>query len=543
MGSLLLKNGRVVDGTGGPSFNGHVRLDGGSIDAVLKQDEGLPPSDVVLDVKGSVISPGFIDMHSHSDWILPLEEHPGLLKCLPEQGITTIVAGNCGFSPAPADLEKIREVIEAIRPLIHKPIDVSWRSMGEFLDNMEDVGPIVNVAQLVGHATLRNATVGRRRGRMEPHELKHCLVDLRSSLEEGACGLSFGLGYDPGMYSPIEEVEEFCSWAASLGKPVTVHLKALSRVSPTYPVTYLKPHNMRAISEMIEIARKTGARLQISHFVFVGRKSWPTADKCIAIVESARKEGVDVMIDAFPYTFGNSTINVILPYWFIEGMPRVFKNPRARLRLWLELQLGFRLLGLSFHDFQVMDAAVDDWEELNGLTFVEIAKRRGTSPFDVLLRLSESSNGGALILLHSYSGEPGNEGLLEKVLAIDFCLFETDAVIKGTGYPNSAGMGAFPKILGQHVRDGKLFTLENAVRRMTSASADRFGLGDRGGLLPGKAADVVVFNPETISETPSEGRKPAGRPTGIEHVFINGEQVVRDGAYINGVRAGRVLRV
>jgi N-acyl-D-amino-acid deacylase len=518
-------------------------MEGGKISTVLREGEDLPEADTNIDVKGRVISPGFIDMHSHSDWILPLDDHPGLLKCLPEQGITTIVAGNCGFSPAPAEMKGIQEIIEAMRPLIYRPLEVKWGSMGEFLDNVEETGPIVNLAQLVGHATLRNATVGRRRGAMTPRELLRCIEDLSSSLDEGACGLSFGLGYDPGLYSPTEEIEEFCLGAARKGKPVTVHLKALSKVSPAYPINYFRPHNIRAIREMIEIARKTGVSIQISHFVFVGRKSWSTAEECIMMVESARKEGIDVMIDAFPYTFGNSTINVIFPYWFIAGMPQVYKNPLARLRLRLELKLGLRLLGLTFGDFQVMDVAVNGWEDLDGMTLVEIAEMWKTGSFDALLRLSESSNGGTLLLLHGYSGESGKEGLLERVLAHDLCLFETDAVIKGAGYPNSAGIGAFPKILGHYVRDRNLFTLEDAIRRMTSASADRFGLKDRGILSPKKAADVVVFNPEIISETPPLGKKPAGSPRGIEYVFINGVQVVSEGSYINGNRAGQVLRL
>ena len=312
MGSVLLKNGLVIDGTGGASFHGHVLMTDGKIGSVYKENDGIPHAEIVMDVTGCAIAPGFIDMHSHSDWILPLEDHPQLLKCMPEQGVTTLVAGNCGFSPAPAGMGEHQDLIGALRPLLHKPFELSWRSMGEFLDTLEKTGPVVNVAQLVGHATLRNATVGRQRGTMTAHELERCLKDLRSSLDEGACGFSLGLGYDPGMYSPIEEIEAFCSATADTGKPVTVHLKALSTLSPTYPITCLRHHNIRAIEEMIRIARKTGVKLQISHFVFVGRRSWPTGEKGIGLIDAARKRGMDVMIDAFPYTFGNSTINVII---------------------------------------------------------------------------------------------------------------------------------------------------------------------------------------------------------------------------------------
>ena len=159
-----------------------------------------------------------------------------------------------------------------------------------------------------------------------------------------------------------------------------------------------------------------------------------------------------------------------------------------------------------------------------------------------VLKLSEASQGRTLMLFHAYSGEPGNEGPLESVLRHEACLFETDVVVKSTGYPNPAALGTFPKILGNYVRDRKFFSMENGIHRMTMASADRFGIKDRGALLPDKAADVVVFDPRKVSDTPPSGAKPAGKPKGIEHVFLNGMHVLKDGSYVAGSRAGRVLR-
>jgi N-acyl-D-aspartate/D-glutamate deacylase len=172
----------------------------------------------------------------------------------------------------------------------------------------------------------------------------------------------------------------------------------------------------------------------------------------------------------------------------------------------------------------------------------EIARKWGVSAMDALLRLSESSNGRAAVLFQAAAAEPGNEKHLEAILSYNRCLFETDALIPSKGYPNPAGFGTFPKVLGRYVRERKLFSVEDAIRRMTSASADRFGLKERGRLEAGKAADVVVFDPQTISEAPSVGRESAGRPVGIRHVFLNGAHVVKDGAYVAGMRAGRVLR-
>jgi len=541
--TVLIQNGLVIDGTGTAAFKGHVLIDGDLISTVFKENEEPPAADTVINASDCVIAPGFIDMHSHSDWLMASNEHPQLMKRFLEQGITTVVGGNCGFSPAPITEKSIRLLRESpLQLIISVPLDYEWRSMAEFLDRVSKTAPILNMAQLVGHSTVRFASSDTLRGTMKPDELNRCLDTVRRSFDEGARGLSFGLGYDPGMYSPLGEIEAFCSVAADAGKTVTVHMKALSKISPTYPLTYLKPHNIRALKEMLDIARATGCRLQLSHFIFVGRKSWPAADRCLRMVDDARRDGVDVMIDAFPYTCGNTTINAVLPYWFLAMGDEGYRNRWAKLRLRAELEIGFRLVGFMYHDFQVMDAAVEGWEDLDGLRISEIARKWGKTPFDTLLTMSEKSNGAALMLFHAYSGEPVNEGPLESVLAHESCLFETDVVLRKDGYPNPSGMGTFPRVLGFYTRDRKLMGMEDAVSRMTSKSAARFGLTDRGIIEPGKAADIVVFDSQRVSDTPPLGSQPAGRPEGIKHVFINGAQVVKDGTYIDGARKGRVLR-
>jgi N-acyl-D-amino-acid deacylase len=273
--------------------------------------------------------------------------------------------------------------------------------------------------------------------------------------------------------------------------------------------------------------------------MFAGRKTWPTAEDYIRMIDDAHREGIDVMVDAFPYTFGNTTVDVLLSPGFIAAMPASFSSKWARMKLRYGNELGLRVVGSSYEDWQLMDAAIDGWEGLSGLTISEIALKRNTSPLNVVLTLSEASHGATVMLCHALN----NEQILECVLSHDLCLFETDAITKNRGYPNPAALGTFPKILGHYVRERKLFAIEKAIQRMTSANAKRFGITDRGILEPGKAADIVIFNPETVSETPPLGNKPAGQPTGIQHVFVNGTQVVRDSNYTSSVRAGRVLRL
>ncbi len=542
MDSTLLRSGRIVDGSGGPSFPGHVLIRGDRIVAILREGDATPETAHEVDATGCVIAPGFIDMHSHADWQLPLDDHPECLSVMLEQGVTTVVGGNCGISPAPLRRETLGRLHDFASIARDGPFDYDWESFADYLEQMDRGRPALNLAELVGHSTLRYAGSDSVRGTMPERELSKCLDRLRQSLEEGACGLSFGLGYDPGMYSSLEELEAFCEVAAEADVTATVHLKAYSSISPCYPLTTPEAHNVRALREMLEVARKTGVRLQLSHLIFVGRRSWPSAEKCLQMVDAARRDGLDIMIDAFPYTCGNTTIHAPFPYWFLEAIPAAYQSRLARMRLRVELELGFRLAGFVYSDFQVMDAGVEGWEELSGLTIDEIAHEWKTSPFDAMLKLAERSRGAATMLFHSYSGEPENHHAMETVLRHEACLFETDVIVKRGGHPNPAALGTFPRILGPLVREHRLFDLETAVHRMTGASADRFGIRDRGVLASGKAADVVVFDAERITDTPPEGKQPAGGPLGIEHVFINGEHAVKAGAYQPGVRAGQVIR-
>ena len=539
----LLHGGVVVDGTARAGFFGHVLLEGDRITAVVRQGDELPAAEVIVDVAGKVIAPGFIDMHSHVDFLVPNASHGALLRPLLEQGVTTVVAGNCGISPAPTGGRAMRAVERIASVAIDSPLDFAWQSMQSFFERVAAVGPAVNLAMLVGHGALRCAYGDTRRGALGAAALGACLRGARQALDEGACGLSLGLGYDPGMYSPLQELAAFAAVAAAAGKPLTVHLKAYGAISPCYPLHTLEPHNVRALREVLELARQTGVRLQLSHFIFVGRRSLGTVDACLALVDQARAGGLDVMLDAFPYACGNTTIDAALPHWFLRRVPEAFASASLRARLRLELALGFRLVGFGWDDVQLMNPGVPGWDELCGLRLPAIAARWGVSPFAAMLRLAERSRGSAMMLYHGYSAHGADAGPLERVLARDDCLFETDAVFRSSGHPNPAALGTFPRVLGHCVRERRLFSLEAAVHRMTGAAAARFGLRERGVVAPGCAADLTVFDPATVADSPPVGAEPAGRPVGIEHVFVNGVEVVRGGQLRHEGRVGRVLCV
>lgn len=539
MQSTLLKNASILDGTGAPAEPGHLLMRGDTIEAVVRGE--APSADVVVDIAGRAVAPGFVDMHSHSDFAVAHEDHEPLIRAFLEQGVTSIVAGNCGISPAPCRSETLEDLKSFASIAIDEPLAWKWRGFDEYLGKLEEARPAVNVAQLVGHSTVRYAGSDTRRGAMTSRDLERCLELEAAAFDQGACGVSFGLGYDPGMYSPLEELEAFMRVAAKHERTVTVHLKAYSRLSPTYPLSEWRPHNLRALREMLELTAKTDARLQISHFIFVGTAAWPTAREALQMVDDARRSR-DVAFDAFPYCCGNTTINVTLPYWFLAMGPRAYRSRSARLRLRAEMAIGYRLAGLSLDQFQVMEIGAPEWRALEGLTLTEIGQKWNVHPLDALLRISERTDGGALMLIHGYSGDRNERGPISDVITHDACLFETDAIVRRNGWPNPAAVGTFPKVLGDYVRGRRRLSLEQAVARMTSESCARFGITDRGVLAKGKKADVVVFDPETIADTPPRAGQPAARPTGIDRVYVNGVEVVTDGAYHEGVRAGRVLR-
>ena len=207
--STLIQDGTIIDGSGNPGFKGSLLFDNQKIAAVIREGEQLPATDVVIDATGLAVAPGFIDMHSHADWVLPADQHPEILKCLVEQGVTSIVVGNCGISPAPrvklsnAHVEKLAAIA------IASPFEYTWDSMGEYLACMAEKQPVVNLAELVGHAAIHYSAAETQRGALTPEELKKCMTAAEIALSDGACGLSFGLGYDPGMYTPTEDMEAF----------------------------------------------------------------------------------------------------------------------------------------------------------------------------------------------------------------------------------------------------------------------------------------------------------------------------------------------
>lgn len=541
---LIIRNGTIVDGTGKPRFLGDVGIRDRRIAAVT-QDEplnGSLHSRQELDATGLVVAPGFIDVHSHGDWILPLPDHDEILAPLVLQGVTTLVTGQCGFSPAPVTEASIPRIDAFSEMMRERAFPYRWCSMGEFLDSLDGDGLLLNAAFLVGHGSLRYTVMGNRTDAPTPEDMDALCQQARRTLREGAFGLSAGLAYAPGIFGRNQELLALLRVVAEEDAIFTVHGRAFTWVSPFYqPMIVGTAHNIRSVRELLDLARQSGVRLQLSHQIFVGRRTWRTHRTVLRDIDRAADNGMDVAFDAFPYTFGNTTINAVFPEWFLDGFLKNVNDLEALRRVKREMDLLRWTLGLDYDDITLLWACAPELAGLEGLDFGTIAQNLGMPGFEAYMHVARVSDGKARILLSTYSGDARNEAPLRAALTHPLCAFMTDTILTRRGKHNPASFGTFPRILGRYSRDLGLLPLEEAVRRMTSFSAERTGLEDVGRLAEGQRADLVLFDAGTVADNTTRER-PDAAPSGIRVVLIGGQMVARDGQLVGNGRQGQVMR-
>jgi N-acyl-D-aspartate/D-glutamate deacylase len=546
---IIIRNGSVLDGSGKPAERVDIGIEGDKIAEIGNLADASAAHEI--DASGLTVTPGFVDIHSHFDWPVIDPDHSDLLSPLTKQGITTMVTGNCGFSPAPLSGEfKELAMGQVMQQMFGESIPEGtsvdemfpWHSMGGFLDFLEKQGVSFNVAELAGHGSIHTAIKGGDTSPPNPDELEKMKALARQSLEEGAFGISTGLGYSPGIFSPQEEIVEFAKITKEYGAMYPAHLQAYSWVSPAYEEVGGEPHNLRSTKDFIKVGEMTGQPLQISHLIFVGQNTWEsTTDAVLGEIEAAAARGIDIGFDAYAYTLGISTIAVIFPAWALPDLVNNLRNPEIRERINDELEMTKGMLQFGYDDLTLMWGASPELEQYEGKNMLEIAAMRGEEPFDAYCHLVIASKGMARIFLAQYSGNEKDEAVLKRVLAHPLNSFETDCIItrKGWQYPNA--WGNYPRILGHYVRDLKLLPLEEAVRKMTSLPASRAGIKDRGLLKKGLAADVVAFNADTVIDHATL-KNPTAESVGIEYVVLNGSVVVDRGQYASGQLKGKVLR-
>jgi len=534
---LIIRGGTVVDGSGAARFKSDVALSGGKIAKLISPAESTQANGArEIDATGLIVAPGFIDMHSHSDWVIPIPEHAEILRPFLLQGVTTFVGGNCGFSAAPIKPARAAMLDTSAQMLSEHPFQWQWNSVAEFGAYLKRQGLAMNVAHLAGHGSIRLSVMGADPGDPSSAELNEMRAMLERAMSDGAVGVSTGLGYFPGMIAKPAELGALAEVAGRAGGIITSHLRAYSTRSLFFDSNVA--HNLLAVREMVEVARRAKTPLQISHLIFVGRRTWSTVNEVLADIDAAKNDGVDVTFDTFPYTGGNTTIRVIFPAWAQNNLVELLKSADG----WARLRDSFRPLSAFIAEgAQLMWAANPSFAHLEGKFFGEIAESLKLDPVEAYLTIARESGARARVMMHLYSGDDRHEETLCAAMTHPLNMFEMDTILTSHQHQNPASFGTYPKILGHYVREMGLLSLESAIHKMTGMAAAKMRLGGRGFVREGYAADLAIFNPDTIS-CAADFTHPKISPVGIEHVMVNGHAVVANGKWCgDGILAGEWL--
>jgi N-acyl-D-amino-acid deacylase len=525
---LKIEGATVIDGTGTVGARTDVGIRDDRIVAV--GDLSRAHAGRLLNASGKVLAPGFIDMHSHSDWRL-WENRRAESKI--RQGVTTEVVGNCGFSPAPVSPE-FRDELRGFALHVPEGMDFGWRTFGDYLAAFDAGGLALNVAHLVGHGTLRIAAMGFARRPPTATELATMRSLLAAAMDDGAFGMSTGLIYAPGSYSETAEIVEVAHAAARGRGFYATHMRGEGATL------------LQAVSEAITVGREANMPVQISHLKAAGRSNWGKVADALALIEAARAEGLDVLADAYPYTASSTSLRTLLPDWALEGgldamLARLADSGgRARIREALtSTRVESMPLRVGWENIMIVGTTAR--RDAEGLRLSEVAKARKLDPVDAIFEILVDERGRAGVILFQM-----DEADLRRALAHPAVMVGSDgSSLSPTGSmaankPHPRSYGTFPRVLGEYAREQRTVTLPQAVHKMTGLPARRLGLADRGVIRTGARADLVVFDARRVADVATFD-DPHRYPIGIEHVLVNGRFVIRDGEH-TGSLPGRVLR-
>ncbi|MFJ9345956.1 amidohydrolase family protein [Streptomyces sp. NPDC101237] len=532
MEDLVIRDAEVVDGSGAPSYRADVVVDDGRIVAVVKEAAaagcGRPRAVRELDAEGLVLSPGFIDMHAHSDLAL-LRDPDHSAKAA--QGVTLEVLGQDGLSYAPVDDRTLAEVRRAITGWNGHgdDIDFDWRSVGEYLDRL-DRGIAVNAAYLIPQGTVRALAVGWEDRAATEAELERMRRLVAQGMEEGAVGMSSGLTYTPGMYAPDTELTELCRVVASYGGYYCPHHRSYGAGA------------LEAYREMVALTREAGCSLHLAHATMNFGVNRGRAPELLALLDQALADGADITLDTYPYTPGSTTLAAMLPSWASEGGPDAVlarladEDTAERIRHHLESvgSDGCHGVPIEWDTIEISGVADPALADFVGRTVQESARRRGEPAWTTARRLLLADRLAPSILQHV-----GHEENVRAIMRHRVHTGGSDGILQGSK-PHPRAYGTFPHYLGHYVRELGVLSLEECVAHLTGRPAARLRLPDRGLVREGHRADLVLFDPETVAAG-STFAEPRRLPTGIPHVLIDGRFVMEDGRRTD-VLAGRSVR-
>jgi N-acyl-D-amino-acid deacylase len=508
---LVVTGGTVVDGTGTPPRAADVGVLDGRITAIGVVDPELAKERI--DATGLVVAPGFVDIHSHSDRsILDVPTADSRVM----QGYTCEITGNCGGSIAPSTPDSKRK----------------FADVAAYFTALEQARPSIHQALLVGHGTLRERLVGEVDRKLTPAELAQLEHDVEEALEQGAVGLSSGLEYVPGIYAPHEELDALAKVIARRGRIYTSHTRSEDK--------YL----LEAVDEVLHLARTSGSRVQVSHLKACGPKNWPKIDVAIARIEAAVADGFDVRADMYPYTAYSTGLSILVEKWARDGgnaeMVKRLADPALRARIRAELLAHVDNEPGGFDRITIASELDGANKAFTGMTIAEIAEATSREPVDAFLKLLEDEKGSV-----SYVGHAIQESDVAKVLAHPLVCVGSDGYVQAAhgdaaSKPHPRSFGTAPRVLGRYCRELHAFDLQTAVMKLSAMPAERAKLAERGRILPGFHADLVVFDAARVADRATFA-EPRLLPVGIDHVIVAGQIVVKSGEH-TGARPGSVLR-
>lgn len=518
---ILIRNATIFDGSGNKPFHGNIGISKDRIAFVSPNPEESVQSEEVIDAKGLIVAPGFIDTHSHSEFTL-LADNRAEGKIL--QGVTTEINGNCGLSAAPliGDAATHRE-----SDLKELGIQDRWSTLREYFAILEEKGLSLNFSTLVGHGNLRASVMGYSDRKPNRNDIEKMLTLLDESIRYGAIGLSTGLIYPPGVFSERDEIIELCKGIKNL-----------------IYATHMRSEGDRleeAVEEAIDIGRRSGIPIHISHIKTSGRRNWNKIDNVIALLERARDEGIRITADRYPYVAASTDLDAILPSWAYDGgaEKEIERLRDKNIRNAMKTEILSQHPETEYWKGVIVSSITgEDKKWMEGKSLEELSKRLKKSTVDLLfdILIEEKLRAGGIFFSM-------NEDNLSRFLSLPYVMIGSDSSARSfngitrTGKPHPRGFGSFPRFL---CRYGDALGMAEAIYRITALPAKTFSIKNRGLISEGYYADIVIFDSDRIADR-ATFEEPFLRPDGINCVIINGRIVVREGMP-TGIKSGRVLK-
>ena len=526
--SLLIRNGTVIDGSGGARERADVAIVDDRIVAVAPDLAG--DADRLIDATGLVVAPGFIDIHSHSDFFY--EQCPEAESKI-RQGVTTEVVGMCSFSPAPCTPES-RHPVEQAAQSLGASLKVRWTTFDEYLDTLESARPSINVVHFVGHGPIRSAAMGAEDRAPTAAELDRMQGLLAEAIAAGAFGFSSGLVYAPSAFARTEELIALARSMASRGGRYFTHMRGEAHTL------------LDSIAEAVRISEEGEVPLQIAHLKALGRENWPLFDRALEMIDAARGRGLDATADVYPYAASSTFMSAILPPWVHDGGIAKFleriASPPTRRRIVAEHVTAdgrWRTAQGTLAFSEIMIATCPSPQD-EGSSLADLATRRGMPAAEAMLDLLVEHDAAVSVVMFSQA-----EANVQKALRQSYVMIGSDSagLASGAGphagHPHPRMYGTFPRVLGKYAREAGLFPLEEAVAKMTGQPAAKLGLSRRGLLRGDYFADIALFDPAMVRDE-ATFEDPHRYPAGIPYVIVNGDVVV-DGGRFNPRASGRIL--